>query len=167
MVGVTSEVGRLRRVLVHEPGPEVDLMAPSMMEELLFDDILFGEQACEEDRIFCRVLRRFGVEVVEARDLLEYALAAAEARVWLLEGAFQDLPGDLRSRVREAPAAEVAGLLQVGLRVGAEAGEVDPLERGDSLYELPPLPNWCFQRDPHVVIGTGVAFASMAARVDS
>lgn len=210
MLCVKSEVGRLRRVLVHEPGPEVDLMAPGMMEELLFDDILFGERAREEHRVFCRVLRWFGVVVVEARELLEEALAGTEAREWLLQGPFQDLPGDLRERVREAPAADVAGLLHVGLRAGTaasmstaptavgagdvpgaagaveaadaigaavgkgfrfEAGEAagrglemaHALEHGDSLYELPPLPNWCFQRDPQVVIGSGVAFASMAA----
>ena len=39
MVRVTSEVGRLRRALVHEPGGEVDLMVPGMLEQLLFDDI--------------------------------------------------------------------------------------------------------------------------------
>ena len=42
-VRVTSEIGRLRRALVHEPGPEVDRMVPAMMEQLLFDDILYGD----------------------------------------------------------------------------------------------------------------------------
>ena len=46
-----------RRVLVHEPGPEIDRMVPPMMEELLFDDILFGERAREEHRRFQQVLR--------------------------------------------------------------------------------------------------------------
>jgi len=55
-VHVTSEIGRLRRVLIHEPGPEVDLMIPSMMEELLFDDILFGDAARAEHQRFRRVL---------------------------------------------------------------------------------------------------------------
>ena len=41
---VTSEIGRLRTVLVHAPGAEIDRMVPNMMEQLLFDDILFGEQ---------------------------------------------------------------------------------------------------------------------------
>ena len=50
MVNVTSEIGRLRRVLIHEPGPEVDRMVPPMMEELLFDDILFGDRARDEHR---------------------------------------------------------------------------------------------------------------------
>ena len=62
MVSVTSEVGRLRKVLVHEPGPEVDVMVPSMMEELLFDDILYGERAREEHGLFRRALQVLGVD---------------------------------------------------------------------------------------------------------
>ena len=42
MLRVTSEIGRLSSVLVHLPGPEIDRMIPAMMEELLFDDILYG-----------------------------------------------------------------------------------------------------------------------------
>ena len=51
MLQIHSETGRLRRVLVHEPGVEVDRMVPDMMEELLFDDILFGERARDEHRL--------------------------------------------------------------------------------------------------------------------
>lgn len=54
MLQVCSEVGRLKTVLMHEPGPEVDSMLPAMMGELLFDDILFGERAREEHRRFRR-----------------------------------------------------------------------------------------------------------------
>ena len=68
MVHVTSEVGRLRTVLVHEPGAEVDRMVPPMMEELLFDDILFGERARDEHGRFRRLLQLLGIEVVEAAD---------------------------------------------------------------------------------------------------
>ena len=57
MVYVTSEIGRLRKVLVHEPGPEVDRMVPPMMEELLFDDILFGDRARDAHRRFRRLLQ--------------------------------------------------------------------------------------------------------------
>ena len=42
MVDVTSEIGRLKRVLVHEPGLEVDRMVPAAMDEQLFDDVLYG-----------------------------------------------------------------------------------------------------------------------------
>ena len=44
MIQIGSEVGRLRKVLLHEPGLEVDHMVPATMDELLFDDVLFGDQ---------------------------------------------------------------------------------------------------------------------------
>ncbi len=67
---VDSEIGRLRRVLVHRPGLEIDRMVPTMMAELLFDDILDGDAARREHQVFRRVLRRAGVEVLTAGDLL-------------------------------------------------------------------------------------------------
>ena len=70
MLRVNSEIGRLRRALVHEPGPEVDRMVPAMMEQLLFDDILYGDRAREEHARMRRVLSLWGVEVVESRLLL-------------------------------------------------------------------------------------------------
>ena len=42
---VTSEIGKLKSVLVHLPGREIDVMVPPMMAQLLFDDILFGQLA--------------------------------------------------------------------------------------------------------------------------
>ena len=85
MVRVTSEIGRLRRVLVHEPGPEVDVMVPSMMEQLLFDDILFGESAREEHRRFRQVLQLMDVDVLDMTELLAQTLQQPEARSWILD----------------------------------------------------------------------------------
>ena len=51
-LSVFSEIQRLRQVVVHSPGPEVDLMVPGMMEKLLFDDILYGDQARSEHAQF-------------------------------------------------------------------------------------------------------------------
>jgi arginine deiminase len=158
MVCVRSEIGRLRRVLIHEPGPEVDRMVPSMMEELLFDDILFGERAREEHRRFKRVLQMLDVEAIEAGSLLAEALRESEARAWVLDVTLQGLSPMLQEEMRSAPAAELADMLVSGVRPAMAHG-IDV----DDLYEVPPLPNWCFQRDPQVVVGTGVAFASMAA----
>ena len=79
MVHVTSEIGRLRQVLMHEPGPEVDRMVPPMMEDLLFDDILFGDRARDEHRRFRRLLQLLGIEVVEANDLLSAVIAVGAA----------------------------------------------------------------------------------------
>jgi arginine deiminase len=158
MVHVTSEVGRLRRVLVHEPGPEVDRMVPPMMEELLFDDILFGDRARDEHRLFRRLLQLLGIEVVEANDVLDEALAGDEARAWLWAMLRPEMPYELRAAgppgaAEALVAAAVGGVLAPDAPQGIEVGD---------LFRLAPLPNWCFQRDPQVVLGDGVIFSAMA-----
>ena len=115
-LGVTSEIGRLRRVLVHEPGPEVDRMVPAMLEELLFDDILFGERAREEHRRFKRVLQVLGVEAIESSTLLAEALDGGEARAWLLETSLPGLSPVLREELRHASAEQLAAMLVAGVR---------------------------------------------------
>ena len=158
MVHVTSEIGRLRRVLVHEPGPEVDRMVPPMMEELLFDDILFGDRARDEHRRFRRLLQLLGIEVVEANEVLAEALAGNEAREWLWTMLQPEMPHELRSAgppetAEDLVAAAVSGVLTPEAPQGIEVKD---------LFQLAPLPNWCFQRDPQVVLGDGVVFSAMA-----
>ena len=157
MVQVTSEIGRLRRVLVHEPGIEVDRMVPPMMEELLFDDILFGERARDEHGRFRRLLQVLGIEVVEAADLLRETLADPDAREWLWRMMLPQLPPDLRSSV-PSNAAEMEAAVVGGLLTDDEGGGIEV----HHLFRLAPLPNWCFQRDPQIVLGNGVIFSAMA-----
>jgi arginine deiminase len=158
MVRVTSEVGRLRKVLVHEPGPEVDRMVPPMMEELLFDDILFGEKARHEHRRFRRLLQLLGIEVVEANTLLEESLASDEARHWLWTMLEAELPHDLRAGGPPDSPADLAATAIAGLITENSPSGV----RVQDLFRLPPVPNWCFQRDPQIVLGDGVIFSAMA-----
>jgi arginine deiminase len=158
MVRVTSEIGRLRKVLVHEPGPEVDRMVPPMMEELLFDDILFGDRARDEHRRFRRLLQLVGIEVVEARDLLTEALETDEARAWLWDMLAPELGHEMRSAGPPASAEELVTAAVEGI-ITTEAPQ--GIEVKD-LFQLAPLPNWCFQRDPQIVLGDGVVFGAMA-----
>lgn len=157
-VSVTSEIGRLRRVLVHEPGLEVDHMLPIMMEELLFDDILFGDAARKEHRRFQRVLEALGVEVVQFRTLLVEALQRQEARSWLLDPFEDVLAPDVLERLRATTPAELARLMTGGLRREPPYTAHDAHE----IFEIPPVPNLCFQRDPQIVLGERVVIASMA-----
>jgi len=157
-VRVHSEVGRLRRVLVHAPGPEVDQMVPSMMEELLFDDILFGDRAREEHAVFRRVLARAGVEVIEALDLLGEALELDPARKWLEARVLPRLLPEFRERLQAMGPGEVAAALVGGLPRHGTA----PVESLDDLFGIRPLPNWCFQRDTQVVLGSEVLLSAMA-----
>src|SRR5438067_5927133 len=71
---VTSEIGRLKSVLVHLPGREIDVMVPPMMAQLLFDDILYGQVAREEHRRFQQIIRFVADEIYDIEDLLEEVL---------------------------------------------------------------------------------------------
>src|SRR5437016_6220437 len=73
-LNVTSEIGKLKSVLVHLPGREIDLMVPPMMTQLLFDDILYGQVAREEHRRFQQLIRFVADEVFDMEDLLEEIL---------------------------------------------------------------------------------------------
>ena len=160
MVRITSEVGRLRRVLVHEPGVEVDHMVPGMLEQLLFDDILYGDLARDEHARFRRVMQLLGIEVLESAQLLAEALACEEARDWIVDVLLGRLPRRRREELRDMPAADLAAVVVGGHR----ATSLEPGDdvSSDRLYEIPPLPNWCFQRDPQVVLHDQVLIGAMA-----
>jgi arginine deiminase len=143
---------------MHEPGPEVDSMVPSMMEELLFDDILFGDRAREEHRRFRRTLHLLGVETVDAAQLLAEALGQEGAQPWMLEILLEDVPELLRPRLLELPAEQLATALIGGVRREGQPAGVEV----EDLFLVPPLPNHCFQRDPQVVLQDGVLYAAMA-----
>jgi arginine deiminase len=159
-LSIESETGKLRSVLVHLPGREIDRMVPSMMQNLLFDDILFGARAREEHRRFQRILGFVAQEVLEVRDLLEEVLAGEEGRAVVLASLAEDLGwGDeLRARLDPLSAEELASALVEG--VSRESPVIS--DSIDSLFLLPPVPNWFFQRDPAVVVGDKVIRASMA-----
>ena len=158
MLKVDSEVGRLRRVLVHEPGPEVDHMVPAMMEELLFDDILYGDRAREEHGRFRRVLQLLGVEVVDAEDLLTEALADPACRAWVQDVVLDGADAPTRRSLAALPPPSLAAAIVGGVRRERDRRGIEAAE----LFSVVPVPNWCFQRDPQVVVGGGVVFGSMA-----
>jgi arginine deiminase len=158
MLDVRSEIGRLRTVLVHEPGPEIDQMVPSMMEELLFDDILFGERAREEYGRFRRLMQVLGIEVLEIRSLVEEALQLEEGRRWILEVVADEVSSQVATALDELETTVLLHSLTAGHRQELCPSGV----RISELYCITPLPNWCFQRDPQVILGTGVVFSAMA-----
>src|SRR6478735_4662599 len=83
--GVHSEVGRLHKVLVCRPGLAHRRLTPSNADDLLFDDVLWVENAQRDHADFVNKLRARGVEVVELHDLLAETMAIPEAKSWLLD----------------------------------------------------------------------------------
>ncbi len=159
-IQVDSEIGRLRRVLVHRPGREIDWMVPAMMESLLFDDILDGDEAREEHDLFSQVLRRAGVEVLDSQSLLADVLADPDSRKRLLDELETEYgtPFSLARRLDELPPRTLAAALVEGIRASAESSDAGRLQ----FFELNPVPNYFFQRDPQVVMGNRLVVSSMA-----
>jgi arginine deiminase len=156
-VRVTSEVGRLRRVICHAPGRELTVVTPSNREDYLYDDILDLEVARREHSRFVALLSRFA-EVLETSELLAEVLRTAEARRYVVESSFDTV----RDRVERADPEEIARLIIEGEEStgGALAELVN--ETG---YALPPLPNLFFTRDAAAVVGEQVMVASMRHEV--
>lgn len=167
-VGVTSEVGRLRRVIVHEPGLEIERMTPAMRHEFLFDDTLYLRYARGEHRRFVRLLRALGVEVMEFRDLLRDTLAQPGAREYvpvlldqiLREEAVPDAQA-LYAELLAQPAELATRLIE-----GVEYSLTDlPRLMGGTFYRLRPLPNLMYMRDLAAVIHDRVLVGHLAPDV--
>jgi arginine deiminase len=167
--GVHSEVGRLRKVLVHRPGLEHTRLTPSNAEELLFDDVLWVERAQQEHDAFCAVMRDRGVEVYEAEALLAQALVEPGTKEWIgghiLNEREVGVTASARARewVAEAEPALVADFLIGGITkadVTRDLGLVWESATSTTML-LPPLPNFIFQRDPSCWIFDGVTINPM------
>ena len=157
-LSVTSEIGRLKSVLVHLPGREIDVMIPPMMNQLLFDDILYGQVAREEHRRFQQLIRFVAPEVLDIQDLLEEVLEDDDVRGRVIRDLAKRkiLGPKLAAALREQPPATLAQTL-----IGGIPREKDG--RGElPTFDLLPVPNYFFTRDPQVVIGDGVVICGMA-----
>jgi len=76
-INVYSEIGTLKKVLVHTPGQEIDYLTPQRLDELLFSAILDPIRAREEHQKFIEILKSEGVEVVQLSELTAEAYNAA------------------------------------------------------------------------------------------
>jgi arginine deiminase len=158
-VGVFSEIGRLRRVLVHRPGLEIDWMVPSMMERLLFDDILYGDDARWEHDSFTAVLQAAGVETLDPQQLLREVCQDPAVRREILEVMTRvGIEHFVLDELEQGGPQGMADLLVTGIRAPVQR----PGTRLRNFYRLAPLPNYFFQRDPQIVFGDRVLIASMA-----
>jgi arginine deiminase len=169
-LGVDSEVGTLRRVIVHRPGLEHMRLTPTNAEELLFDDVIWVDRAKEEHDAFASVMRDRGVEVLEVEDLLTEVLAVPEVRDWVLDRVLDErhvglyLARSGHEWGRSASPSELAERLIGGITKrdlpDGEGLTYASSDLNDLL--LPPLPNFIFQRDPSCWIYDGVTLNPMA-----
>src|SRR6476660_2077195 len=86
-LGVHSEVGKLRKVMVHRPDLELKRLTPGNHDDLLFDDVLWVRRARQQHDAFADLSRDRGTEVVYLEELLAEALVDPKARGWVLDRA--------------------------------------------------------------------------------
>jgi arginine deiminase len=158
MVRVTSEIGNLRTVICHTPGPELLAVTPSNREQYLYDDIIDLEQARREHQRFRALLSRFA-EVLDVRELLTDIVGQEEVRRFLINRVMEVAPSEpLGGELFELPDEELVRLFIEGKE--APAGPISKLLNKVS-YELPPLPNLFFTRDAAMVVNEGVIIGAM------
>jgi len=159
-LNVTSEIGKLKSVLVHLPGREIDVMVPPMMAQLLFDDILYGQVAREEHRRFQQLIRFIADDVYDIQDLLEEVLEDEETKRLIVRDLAKRnrLGRRLVGQLTEQKPAQLAEVLIGGIpHEKEESGELPK-------FDLAPVPNYFFMRDPQVVVGDRVVVSSMATQ---
>ncbi|MBF8745535.1 arginine deiminase [Pseudomonas putida] len=172
--GVHSEAGKLHKVMVCAPGLAHKRLTPSNCDELLFDDVIWVDQAKRDHFDFVTKMRERGVEVLEMHNLLTDIVQNKEALKWILDRKITPdtvgvgLTNEVRSWLEGLEARHLAEFL-----IGGVAGQDLPQSEGadvvkmyndylgHSSFILPPLPNTQFTRDTTCWIYGGVTLNPM------
>jgi arginine deiminase len=170
-VGVHSEVGRLRTVMVCRPGLAHQRLTPGNRGDLLFDDVLWVHEAKKDHFDFVLKMRERGIEVLELHELLAQILNDPATRQWVLDRRItpndvgKGLERVLRPWLNEMPSALLAEHLIGGIAAldlpRSEMSVMLSQAYGETDFIIPPVPNTLFQRDPSCWIYSGVTFNPM------
>ena len=173
-LGVHSEAGKLRKVMVCSPGLAHQRLTPTNCDELLFDDVMWVNQAKRDHFDFVTKMRERGVEVLEMHNLLTETVVNPEALKWILDRKITanqvgiGLQNEVRSWLEEQQPRHLAEYLIGGVSgsdlPGTQSGEIVSMFRdylGHSSFVVPPLPNTIFTRDTSCWIYGGVSLNPM------
>ena len=173
-LGVHSEVGKLRKVLVCSPGLAHQRLTPSNCDDLLFDDVIWVNQAKRDHFDFVTKMRERGVEVLEMHNLLTETVKNPEALKWILDRKIVPnqvgigLVNETRAWLESQEPRHLAEFLIGGVS-GSDLPDTSGSEMvkmfrdylGHSSFVLPPLPNTQFTRDTTCWIYGGVTLNPM------
>jgi arginine deiminase len=165
-LGVHSEVGKLRTVMVCRPSLAHQRLTPGNCHSLLFDDVIWVHQAQNDHHDFVLKMEERGVEVLDLHDLLAEALEDDDARKFVLDRritansvGLQNV-GHTRDWLDEMPAKRLSIHLIGGISISdlpdSTGKQLMSEAFGDAEFVLPPIPNTLFQRDPSCWIYNGV-----------
>lgn len=175
-IQVFSEIGQLKRVLLHRPGKEIENLTPDVMDRLLFDDIPYLKVAREEHDAFADIFRNNGVKVEYLEDLAAEAIQDAAVREQMindflsetkiasthLKDSVKDYLGQY-SNNRDLIDKMMEGIRKTEITNVIKTSLVDMVET-DYPFVVDPMPNLYFTRDPFATIGTGISLNHMRTR---
>jgi len=158
-INVSSEIGHLNGVIVHTPGHEVSLVNPELKDELLFDDIIFEEDARGEHldmlEVFKIAMPKDG-QVLEIVDLFSETINHEDARAYFIEQLIKEFPEENLSVIeKELLSLDPAELLTFSIQ-----GTL----KGSTEFNLLPSPNLLFTRDLAAVVGNNILVSRAATK---
>ena len=170
---VYSEIGKLKKVLLHRPGKEIENLTPDLMDRLLFDDIPYLEIARQEHDAFADIFRTNGVEVVYLEELAAEALVDDDIRNKFIDefiGEAKVLSTRKMELVKEyllsfSSNKDMIDKMMEGIRKN-EIKDYQKTSLGDMIesnypFIIDPMPNLYFTRDPFATIGSGISLNHM------
>lgn len=170
-VNVKSEIGRLRRVMLHRPGIELSNLMPDYLERMLAEDTPDVKRAGEEHDVFANILRSNGVDVVYIENMFADVMKDDSVRAaFINDFVTLGVPGvSLKEAVREyllsVPAEKLFDTVAKGItRKDLDGVENKPIQyfvKEDYPFLTDPLPNLYFTRDISFSLGTGIAISAM------
>lgn len=172
-IKVYSEIGKLKKVMLHRPGKELENLMPEYLERLLFDDIPYLEIAQQEHDAFANIFREQGVEVVYLEDLVAESLFNDDIKLQFINEYIEEAgirenreSGILRDRfLSYSSTKEMVLKMMEGIRK-SELNDYRGPRLTDFLsnqypFIIDPMPNLYFTRDPFATIGEGVSIHKM------
>lgn len=175
-IHVYSEIGKLKTVMLHRPGRELENLAPDILHRMLIDDIPYLKIAQEEHDAFAHVLRQQGIKVLYLEDLLAESLTDEKVRRAFLDQLLDEssikkqdpLHQLLLNYLQELPTKEMVKTVIAGIRKSAIHNSTPSLadlaEDPDYPFYLDPMPNVYFTRDQQAAIGSGMTINRMTFR---
>ncbi len=172
VLNVKSEIGKLKTVLLHRPGKEIENLTPDLLPTLLFDDIPYLEVAQKEHDAFAQTLRDCGVEVLYLEDLVAEAIKSENVKKQFISQ-FIDEAGVKSEGVKEVlteyleefDIKTMVDKVMAGIRkkevVNYKSVSLSEMVNESYPFICDPMPNLYFTRDPFATIGHGITLNHM------
>jgi arginine deiminase len=172
---VYSEIGKLKTVLLHRPGKELENLTPSSLEDLLFDDIPYLPVAQSEHDVMASVLKSKEVQVLYVEDLISEVLKDEDVKVQFIKDMliFNNINSpDLNQNLKDFLLKFDARALFEKITCGVRSNEIDLQNTSLSMrirkefpFFMRPMVNLYFQRDPVATVGRGISVNRMSTGI--